>query len=69
VEQFEEDEDWCLFWTDTAVGLEQVIRMKKFQVRVCFGAGVMWEVVRDSAHAHMYIHTGIYIYMYIYTGT
>jgi hypothetical protein len=30
--QVEQDEDWCLFWTDTAVALEDVIKMKKFQV-------------------------------------
>ena len=28
-----DEEDWTLFWTDTAVVLERVIDMKRYQVR------------------------------------
>lgn len=27
-----EDEDWNIYWTDTSVGLERVMEMKRYQV-------------------------------------
>lgn len=29
-----DDEDWTIFWTDTAVVLERVMDMKRYQVRI-----------------------------------
>ena len=29
-----DDEDWEIYWTDTSVGIERIIKLNKFQVRL-----------------------------------
>ena len=32
LKEVSEDDDWNVFWTDTSVGLERVMDMKRYQV-------------------------------------
>lgn len=45
----EEDGDWCLFWTDTSVAIERVMRLKKTQ-RINHFVGML-EICRKKALA------------------
>jgi len=32
LKEVSEDDDWNIYWTDTSVGLERVMEMKRYQV-------------------------------------
>ena len=48
-----DDDDWEIYWTDTSVGIERIMKLTKTQVRVVSTAAVRFEArACVCLHAH-----------------